>query len=130
MLVPKASSLKERVLRRRVIIRKYDYDRMVKDALGVFEGTTLYDRAEFTPLNRDALEKQSLLLMLRDNPRWQHYKPTPYPIHLLARFSDYLYDQSYLKWTVQWDDRGSMWIQSRSNTPRTELGWAVFEKDL
>lgn len=128
--IPQTTNLKSRLLRRRVIIRRYDYDLLYGRALGLFEGQTLYDRAEFTPLTRDSLEKQNLVLILKGQASWDRHLSTKYPIHLLTRFRDYLYDPAYLKWTCTWDTEGLMWIQSRRNTPRTELGWAVFEKDL
>jgi len=130
MDLSKKSDLKNRILRRRVIIRRYDYDRMVTEALGQFCGHTIYDRAYFEPLTRDMLEKQSLLQLLKGKDNWTKFQPTPYPMNMLSQFRDYLYDRKYLNWRAQWDDAGVMWIQSRKNTPRTELGWALFEKDL
>jgi len=130
MEIPQATSLRERVLRRRVIIREYDYTRLERQALGLFFGHTLYDRANFTPLTRDSLEKAAVVLALKGDPKWHKFSPPLYPVHFLGLFKDFLYDQDYLKWTVTWDEQGSMWVQARKNTPRTRLGWAVLEKDM
>jgi len=123
------TDLRQRLLRRRVIIRQYDYHRLEQQALSLFEGDSLYDRCQFSPITKLDLEKQSVFLMLKSDSRWTNYRPTPYPIHLLERFKDYLYDTRYLKWTVTWDDVGYIWVQSRTNTPSSQLGWAVLEKD-
>lgn len=122
--------MKHKLLRRRCIIREYDYSKIAREALDIFEGQPLYDRVSFEPITRDALEKQALLCLLKGQDRWQRFSPTRYPIHTLELFKDYLYDTRYLGWTASYDELGCMCIQSRANAPRTQLGWAVFEKDL
>ena len=119
-----------RLLRRRCIIREYDYQRVSREALDLFEGQPLYDRVSFEPISRDSLEKQSLLFLLKGQNSWNRFVPGRYPIHTLELFKDHLYDRKYLTWTATYDNEGQMWIQSRVNTPRTRLGWGVFEKDL
>lgn len=119
-----------RLLRRRCIIREYDYQRVAREARELIEGEPLYDRVSFEPITRDGMEKQSLLLVLKNNDRWGDYVPSRYPINTLVLFRDYLYNTRYLTWTATYDNEGQMWIQSRRNTPCTRLGWGVFEKDL
>ena len=119
-----------RVLRRRCIIREYDYLGVAREARELIAGEPLYDRVSFEPISQDQLEKQSLIMMLKGHDRWMRWAPHQYPIHTLELLKDYLYDRRYLGWTATWDQEGQMWIQSKRNTPRTRLGWGVFEKDL
>ena len=49
---------------------------------------------------------------------------------LLYNLKDYLYNQKYYEWNVSLDDDGYVCVQARKNTPKTRIGWAVFEKDL
>ena len=123
-------AMRHKLLRRRCIIREYDYVSVAREARELIAGQPLYDRVSFEPITRDSLEKQSLLLLLKDNHRWHDYVPSCYPINTLVLFRDYLYNSRYLTWTATYDQEGQMWIQSRVNTPRTRLGWGVFEKDL
>jgi len=122
--------MRHKLLRRRCIIREYDFDRVRTEALALVGGDSLYDRVSFEPISRDSLEKQSVLLLLKGNKSWNNYVPNRYPIHTLELFKDYLYDRKYLGWTASYDNEGQMWVQSRVNTPRTRLGWGIFEKDL
>jgi hypothetical protein len=119
-----------RLLRRRCIIREYDFDRVRTEALALVGGDSLYDRVSFEPISRDSLEKSKLWLMLKGDSKWPMYHPMKYPMHTLEMLKDYVYNKQYLKWTCTWDDQGQMWVQSRVNTPRTRLGWGIFEKDL
>ena len=126
-----------RILRRKVIIREYDYRKVYTEALlplscmGFKE--TLYDRAEFTPLNYEALEKLKLVDILKG----KQYSPlvksawnNGIPAMLLFDLKDYLYDIRYYDWEVTVDEDGYLCVQARKNTPKTRLGWAVFEKDI
>jgi len=49
---------------------------------------------------------------------------------MLYQLRDYLYDKRYYDWRVSIDDQGFICVQARKNTPKTRLGWGVFEKDL
>jgi hypothetical protein len=126
-----------RILRRKVIIREYDYRKVYTEALlplscmGIKD--TLYDRAEFTPLNYEALEKLKLVEILKG----KQYSPlvksewnNGIPAMLLFDLKDYLYDIRYYDWEVTVDEDGYLCVQARKNTPKTRLGWAVFEKDI
>lgn len=124
-----------RILKRKVIIREYDYRRVRDQALCGFLslGSSLYDRAEFTPLNQAALEKLQLVEILKG----RNYDPlveadwnSNIPAMMLYRLRDYLYDKKYVDWTVTLDEEGYICVQARKNTPKTRIGWAVFEKDL
>ena len=52
------------------------------------------------------------------------------PAMLLYQLKDYLYDNRYYDWRVTIDEEGYLCVQSRKNTPKTRLGWGIFEKDL
>lgn len=118
-------------------MREYDYRKVYLEALmplscmGIKD--TLYDRAEFTPLNREALEKLKMLEILKGKEHTPLIKSewnNSIPAMLLFDLKDYLYDVRYYEWQVTVDEDGYLCVQARKNTPKTRLGWAVFEKDI
>jgi len=125
-----------RTLRRRVIIREYDYKKVEAQALaplstmGIVE--TLYDRVSFLPLSQDNLEQIKMIEILKgkENPlsaaRWNFSMPGV----LLYDLRDYLYSDKYYNWKASIDEEGYLCVQARSNTPKSRIGWGVFEKDL
>lgn len=125
-----------RTLRRKVIIREYDYKKVKQEALsplstmGIIE--TLYDRVSFMPLNQEALEKLKILEILKGKrspisaTKWD----LTMPALLLCDLRDYLYNDRYYNWRVSTDEDGYLCVQARSNTLKSRLGWAVFEKDV
>lgn len=119
-------AMKTRTLRRRVIIREYDFTAMQGQAL------ELYDRASWIPLDYDALEKLKLVEILKGkcNPLTDILPDLSHPGLLVYQLRDYLYDDRYYEWRVSIDDDGYLCVQARKNTPKTRLGWGVFEKDL
>lgn len=126
--------MKKRTLRRKVIIREYDFHKVRADALSV--GFTnqyiLYDRAEFVPLSQDNLEKLKLVELLKgkENVLSKVDSDLENPALLLYNLKDYLYDERYIKWNLDVDEDGYLCVQSRKNAPKTRIGWGVFEKDL
>ena len=124
----------KRTLRRKVIIREYDFHKVKADALsvGFARQYVLYDRAEFTPLSQETLEKLKLVELLKGKSTALSLSKLNLknPALLLFDLRDYLYDQKYLDWQVSLDNDGYVCVQSRSNTPKTRIGWGVFEKDL
>lgn len=125
-----------RTLKRKVIIREYDYFKVEQQAIGnigFYSLSTLYDRAKFIPLNQESLEKIKLVEILKGKQHdplllaeWNNNVPAM----LLYNLKDYLYNQKYYEWNVSLDNDGYVCVQSRKNTPKTRIGWAVFEKDL
>lgn len=126
-----------KTLRRRVIIREYDFTRVRREALaplatmGIID--TLYDRVSWTPLNLDALEKLQLQEILKGkttplaDAKWN----LKHPATLIFKLQDYVYDKKYYKdWKITIDEDGYLCVQARSNTPKSRLGWGVFEKDI
>jgi hypothetical protein len=121
-----------RTLTRKVIIREYDYNKVRNQALGGLI-YALYDRASFTPLNQETLEKLKMIEILKgktNTPILEANINLVVPALLVSQLRDYLYDSRYYKWPVTTDEDGYLCVQARKNTPKSRLGWAVFEKDL
>lgn len=123
-----------RTLRRKVIIREYDFNKVRDQALGglIFDGMALYDRAEFTPISQENLEKLKVVEILKGKTSKlsEVELDLKRPAILVAQLRDYLYSDKYYQWKVTVDDDGYICVQARVNTPRSRLGWAVFEKDM
>ena len=122
-----------RTLTRKVIIREYDYNKVREEALISSDGITLYDRTTFMPLNQENLEKLKMIDILRgkkSTPLIESELNLAHPYRLVAELKDYLYSEKYYEWKLSVDDDGYLCVQSRKNTPKTRLGWGVFEKDL
>jgi hypothetical protein len=125
-----------RTLRRKVIIREYDYERVKRQAfaplamMGLTE--TLYDRSSFIPLDQDALEKLKLqeILKGKNTPLTESDLNLKIPALFLRQLKDYLYNDKYGLWHVTIDEDGYICVQARKNTPKSRIGWAVFEKDI
>lgn len=115
-------------LRRRVIMRKYDYDRKLRHA------EELYDTCTFEPYLRKTLEQEYIQRVLANTlPDTGSYGMPRDPVfdqgtyHLLRSQYDRLYNTKYLNAHLEEDDQGAIWIWYRSNTPRSILGLATFE---
>jgi len=123
-----------RTLRRKVIIREYDFNKVAQEATGVHhDGQSLYDRVSFLPLNQENLEKLKVVEILQGKEHTVLLKSdwnNNVPAMMLYQLRDYLYDKRYYDWRVSIDDQGFICVQARKNTPKTRLGWGVFEKDL
>lgn len=120
-----------RTLRRKVIIREYDFNKVRDQAfapLGI--SGALYDRAEFVPLTKNDLEIQNLVHVIKKGQDNNPLKPTGIPAAFLYNARDYLYSLKYVDYHPEYDEEGYIWVQARKNTPRTRLGWGIFEKDL
>ena len=121
-----------RTLKRRIIIREYDFEKVKREAFLPIGLGSIYDRAHITFLNQDGLEKIKLEQILRgkDNPFTVIDTENTKPYRLLCGLKDYLYNRRYLDWHVTEDEEGYICVQARKNTPKSRLGYAVFEKDL
>lgn len=125
-----------RTLRRKVIIREYDFNKVKEQAfapltcMGISD--TLYDRANFLPLNQDNLEKLKVEEILKGKTTvlksvdWN----LKMPAILVAQLKDHLYNNRYYDWQVTIDEEGYLCVQARKNTPKSRLGWGIFEKDI
>lgn len=121
-----------KLVRRRVIIREYDYKKLVTRAIPEY-----YTTSEFNPLTLQELERDYMFQVLKTGNdrlvnrvnRINGRKPIEFshPQSVLHYFGNHLYDSNYIRWLAEYDEHGFMWIQSRKNTPRTKLGWGIFE---
>lgn len=123
-----------RTLKRKVIIREYDYKKVAEQATGLhYDGMALYDRVSFIPLDQGGLEKIKLLEILQGKEHTPLIKSEwndNIPAMLLYHLKDYLYDDRYYNWNVTIDDQGCICVQARKNTPKSRIGYGIFEKDL
>lgn len=120
-----------KTLRRRIIIRQYDYDKMVKNAI-----PKLYHNANFTPITLKELEQEHLMMVLSEKKSQKFLVPSDHriddkyyehPRSYLWQMQNVLYDRNYVDWFSDYDEDGYMWVQAKKNTPRTLLGWGEFE---
>ena len=118
-----------RTLRRRVIIRETDFEKVKRRAFMPIGVSVLYDRAEWRPITREEIERDMIMRGLRGDemPRGGSWLiPEDYLLHS----KDSLYNDRYAAWTVCYDKDGFMTVQAKKNLLPVRLGWAVFEKDL
>jgi hypothetical protein len=118
-----------RTLRRKILIREYDYKKVSAQAFTPVGISALYDRASFTPVSLSDIEKHQMLEILKGKIKTT-WKDLEQPALALYNVKDYLYDVRYYDWRVTFDDEGYLCVQARKNTPLSRIGWAVFEKDL
>lgn len=118
-------------LRRRVIIRQYDYLKLAHQAI-----PGLYDASSFVPITLKELEHEHLMMVLSEKPSTKFLvrsdynidkRDYEYPRNYLWEMQNSLYNKSYVDWFSEYDEDGYMWIQARKNTPKTLLGWGEFE---
>lgn len=119
-----------RTLRRKVIIREYDFEKVKYQAFNPIGCVTLYDRAEFNPFTKDTLSRDYLMKVLGDKTKNNLARPDQHPANWLYDMKDFLYSDKYINYHPEYGEDGYIWVQARKNTPKTRLGWAVFEKDL
>ena len=126
-----------KLLRRKIIIREYDFNRIrTKATAKVDRYETLYDRATFIPINKDELEKEYLIFLLtkdesdKTSDPMNSWKPTEFPSSYLWHIKKQLYNEDYARWDCRFDDDGRVLIRYNKGTPETKLGWGVFEKEL
>jgi len=123
-----------RTLKRKIIIREYDFNKVREQVLSIDEGVldSLYDRASFVPLSQHNLEKLKVEEILKGKPNI--FKDInidlKMPSLLIAQMRDYLYNTKYYDWRITVDEEGYLCVQARKNTPKSRLGWGVFEKDI
>lgn len=118
-----------KTLRRRCVIREYDFKHVRGEALSTCYGYAIYDRAEFTPLTKENIEQEYLVSVLKGK-EFKPFKDVKYPTSLMYALKDYLYNQRYFSWNTWFDQDNCLVIQPRKNVAPSRLGWAVFEKDI
>lgn len=118
-----------RTLRRRVIIRETDFEKVRRRAFLPIGVDVLYDRAEWRPITREEIERDMIIRGLKgeEMPRGGSWL---IPEDYLLYNQDRLYNDRYTAWAACYDRDGFMTVQAKKNLPVVRLGWAVFEKDL
>lgn len=123
-----------RTLRRKVIIREYDYAKVAHQATqGFYDGVALYDRVSFIPFDQAGLEKAQVIEILQGKTSTPLIKADwndNIPAMMLYNLRDYLFDKRYYEWKVTIDEQGFLCVQARKNTPKSRIGYGIFEKDL
>ena len=112
-----------RTLRRRILIREYDYKKIYNKA------SNLYDRVTFDPISIKELEQKHIMDLIKHprelSPPWHLENPLTI---LLWHNKLLMYNTHYVDWKVA-EENGYITLQVRKNTPVSLLGWATFEKD-
>jgi predicted acetyltransferase len=114
----------KRLLRRRVIIRDYDFVLLKPSA------EKLYDRVWFEPVTVKELE-QDMLVSLLKNPERDSYLYSDPLANVLQMIKIHLYNKDYYKWNCKETEEGYIQVYYRSTAKNANsiLGWAYFEKD-
>lgn len=113
----------KRTLRRRCIIREYDFNKILKkDPTRI-----LYDIYEFEPFTKLKLEQEAMWHTLKGSlvHNWLIENP---PRSNLRRLQDSLYNKRYLEWDCWFTADGYILIQGKKNGPQSKLGWATMTK--
>lgn len=115
-------------IRRRVLIREYDYQKMITNSYGgiVYDGMMLYNKSEFEPLTKTRIEQEQTWATLANKRQVWQYAGRGVS-HILYGMKDYLYNPRYMEWNKSWDEDEYLCVQARSNTPKSRIGWATFE---
>lgn len=112
-----------KTLRRTVIIRDSDLDRMIKKTV------KLYDRFEITPMTYQQIQNENVVAVLKGEqiPKFRTL-PDLYENMLWREHT--LYDRRYLKWHLTMDyPAGQIYVQSTSRTKPEPLHHVIFERD-
>lgn len=118
-----------KLLRRRVLIREYDYQKKLLP-----QSRGLYDRVEFAPLTQKSIEQDLVWSILKG--QFSSLEPSENFTNLqsyidLQRQSNLVYNPRYIDYSCYWDPfNGNAIMYSRADRPSSVLGWAVLEKDL
>ena len=117
----------KKVVRRRVIMREYDYRKITKDGTGVlYNHMVLYTSSSFEPMTKTSIEQDAMWGVLK-NQSGPKFKVSKYPLDIFDDVTAWLYSSNYKTWHKWWDDQGYLLIQARKNTPVSRVGWATFE---
>lgn len=111
-------------LRRKTIIRESDFDKKIRAHIPL-----LYNRAEFTPIKVQELERDHVFKILKDDPSVNQNFRVDFknPRNILFHYRDYVYNPRYKEWILEIDNEGYILVQSRKNVQPSRLGWAVVE---
>ena len=113
-----------KLLRRKILMREYDYNKRLD------QSNALYHRVMFEPVTADDLEKLHLIHILKHGSVKKSYFSRDEAAKLLLwKVKDYLFTDKYISWVLPEYEDGFIWTQARKSTPKTRLGWAIYEMD-
>ena len=113
---------KPKLVRRRVLIREYDYERSLKH-----KAKWLYSNITFEPINQTTLEHEYMWATLQNK-----HPPRTLSIPALLSWVNSsgvgtVYNLKYNNYHHDWDSNGDAVIWYSINKPRSRLGWAILE---
>jgi hypothetical protein len=121
-----------KVEKRRVLIREYDFKRMIDPRSQIFRYTknTSWDDIRFEPITAEYFKKKMNWFLLKgDKNSARIYQHWPYPHEVINRMTKVsFYDRRYKSWLINYNDKGELQIRAGINQPLSRLGWAVYEK--
>lgn len=112
----------KKLVRRRVLIREYDYEKKLKP-----QAKWLYSNISFEPVNQKTLEQEYMWATLQDK-----HPPRTLSIPALLSWVNSsgigtVYNLRYNNYDYCWDSNGDAVIWYAVNKPRSRLGWATLE---
>lgn len=112
-----------KTLRKTVIIRDSDLDRLIKKSV------KLFDRVDIEPMTYRGLQAENVMLALRDEPT-PRYRNLPVLYEQMMFREKCLYDKRYWRWhlTMDYPD-GQIYVQSTPKSQREPLHRVTFERD-
>lgn len=114
-----------KTLRKTVIIRDSDLDRLIKKSV------KLFDRFEIEPMTYRGIQQEYILLKLRGRDRnIPKFSTLPKLYEDMMWREEILYDRRYLDWhlTMDYPD-GQIYVQSTARSQREPLHRVTFERD-
>lgn len=106
------------MVKRRIIIREYDYDKQLKDL------NRQYVSVSFTPLKKEYFERRATYFALKGKQYLaDQYSFYEYPNSMLSRFTNLkLHNRNYPTWLVKFDADTYLTIRAGLRQPESKLG--------
>ena len=114
-----------KTLRKTVIIRDSDLDRLIKKSV------KLFDRFDVEPMTYRGIQQEYIMLKLRGRDKnIPKFATLPKLYEDMLWREDILYDRRYLDWhlTMDYPD-GQIYVQSTARSQREPLHRVTFERD-
>jgi hypothetical protein len=122
----------DKIERKKLIIREYDYKKLVdpKRRIGYYEEK--WDRIAFEPITKEYFRKQASWFLLKGDKKsariFQHYD---YPSEVMSRLPEKLmHDKRYPGWLLKYDEAGVLQVRASIGQRCSRVGWAIFERDV
>ena len=104
--------------KRRIIIREYDYDKVLKEL------EKAYDSVSFAPLKKEYFERRATYFALKGKQYLaDQYSFYEYPNSMLSRLTNVkLHNRNYPTWLVKFDADDYLTIRAGLRQPESRLG--------